>query len=60
MANKIIKVEGLAQFKEALKNYQASNPTGRLFTQFCGSVEKSTGKSWCPDCVNGKESIYRV
>ena len=31
----------------------------RIFALFCGGVDESTGKSWCPDCVSGAHAAER-
>jgi hypothetical protein len=45
-----VHVEGMADLEVALKNADTKNP---IFILFSGSVDPTTGESWCPDCVKG-------
>lgn len=47
---KQLHVKGLAQLLEELKNLEAQEDVFILFT---GSKD-DTGKSWCPDCNDGR------
>ena len=33
--------------------------TGSLFVLYLGSVDESTGRSWCPDCTNSLPSLVK-
>lgn len=50
-------VKELLDALESLKSKSSSGAQVRIFGIFSGSLEESTGESWCIDCRKGATSI---